>query len=328
MSKRDTFFAALDAATRAGPARGPHDALIMGVCNVTPDSFSDGGRYLGTEAARRQIDRLIDEGAGVIDIGGESTRPGAKPVSDDDQLRRVLPALEHAISRGAVVSVDTQSALVADAALTAGAHAVNDVSCLRDEALADIVARHQAAYVLMHARGTQEEMAGFSRYPDDAYADVVSDVVREWSAAAHRAVARGVSRGALVMDPGFGFAKNVRHSAELLARLAEVVRQVDVPVLIGVSRKSFLTLASEPGPGPALGDRKVAPADRLGASIAGALHGVRAGARVVRVHDVRATRQALELECAMRALVAAGSASAKPERTPVPVLRSPSGLPS
>lgn len=281
--KRDAFFRALEAAARK---RG---ALVMGICNVTPDSFSDGGRFLAPAAARAQVDRLLAEGADVLDLGAESTRPGAKPVSEDEQLARLEPALAHAIERGAVVSIDTQSPRVAEACLARGAHAVNDVSCLRDEGLADAAARHGAAYVLMHSRGTQEAMAGFSRYPDDAYDDVVRDVAREWSLAAARAEARGLTRASLIMDPGFGFAKNVRHSAELLARTRELVAAVGAPVLVGASRKSFLTLA----------DPSAAPEERLGASIAAALFAVRAGATLVRVHDVRATCQALELEAAL-----------------------------
>lgn len=264
----------------------------MAICNVTPDSFSDGGLYFDVAAACAHIDRLLEDGADILDLGAESTRPGAKPVTDAEQLTRLKPVLLHAVRRGAVVSIDTQSPAVADACLTAGAHAVNDVSCLRDEALADVVARHDAALVLMHARGPQEQMAGFSRYPDDAYVDVVGDVVVEWCAAAGRALARGLHRRALVMDPGFGFSKNVRHNSELLARIGDVVAKVDVPVLVGVSRKSFLALA----------DKKAEPAERLGASVAAAAYAVRAGVRSVRVHDVRATRQAIDLERALATL--------------------------
>lgn len=259
----------------------------MGVCNVTPDSFSDGGLAFSADDARARVDQLLADGADVLDLGAESTRPRAKPVGDDEQLKRLLPALDHALSRGAIVSIDTQSAAVADACLARGAHAVNDVSCLRDEALADVVARHDAAYVLMHARGSQEHMTGFSAYPDDAYGDVVRDVVMEWNAAADRAVRRGVRRDALVFDPGFGFAKNARHSAALLERTAEIVHAVPHPVLIGASRKSFLA-AIDPSVKDAL------PAARDGASIQAALYAVRAGAKAARVHDVRGTRLALE----------------------------------
>ncbi len=262
-------------------ARG---AAIVGVCNVTPDSFSDGGRFLDPAAAKARIEALLAEGADVIDVGGESTRPGAKPVPAAEQLERVLPVIRWARER-APISIDTQDPAVAAACLEAGAIAVNDVSCLRDPGLADVVAKAGAALILMHSRGNQESMIDFSVHPDDAYGDVVADVVAEWSRAAECARARGVSGEALVFDPGLGFAKNARHSQELLARTADLVRAVPVPVLVGASRKSFLKVV----------DPTAEPADRLGASVAAALHAVRAGAKLVRVHDVRATHQALAL---------------------------------
>jgi dihydropteroate synthase len=175
---------------------------------------------------------------------------------------------------------------VAGACLDAGACVVNDVSCLRDQALARVVASAGAALLLMHARGAQQDMRGFSQYPDDAYGDVVADVVAEWNDAASRAVAAGLPRSSLAMDPGLGFAKNARQSASLLARVGELVRGLDVPVAIGASRKSFLTLV----------DADAAPGERFGASIAAALHAARAGAHILRVHDVRATRQAIDLD--------------------------------
>ena len=257
----------------------------MGVCNVTPDSFSDGGRYLQPSDAKRRLAELVREGADLVDIGGESTRPGARPVPDDEQLARVIEPVRFAVSLGVCVSVDTTSPAVAEACLAAGASAVNDVSCLRDEALAGVVHKHGAALLLMHARGTQEKMRGFSQYPDDGYGDAVRDVVAEWKAAAARALGAGMPDGALVMDPGLGFAKNARQSEELLARLAEIVQAVDAPVLVGASRKSFLTSV----------DADAAPTERIGASIAAALHSVQAGASILRVHDVRATRQAVDL---------------------------------
>ncbi len=263
----------------------------MGICNVTPDSFSDGGLHFAPEAARARVDELLAEGADIVDSGGESTRPRAEPVPAHAQLARVLDVVRYAAGRGACVSIDTTSPEVAAACLDAGACVVNDVSCLLDGALARVVAASGAAMILMHARGTQKEMPGFSRYADDAYADVVRDVCVEWETAAERARSSGVAREALVMDPGFGFAKNARHSLELLARLGEVVRAVGGPVAVGASRKSFLASV----------DKDIPASERLGASIAAALHAARAGAAVLRVHDVRATRQAIDLE---RALVA------------------------
>jgi dihydropteroate synthase len=257
----------------------------MGVCNVTPDSFSDGGRYFGADEARARVDELLAEGADLVDVGGESTRPGAPPVPAREQLARVLEVVRYAVDKGACVTVDTTSPEVAAACLDVGACGVNDVSCLRDEELAKVVAASGAALILMHARGTQEEMPGFSRYPDGAYGDVVDDVRREWLEAAGRAGEAGVAPGALVMDPGFGFAKNARHSLELLRRLTELVRTIAAPVAVGASRKSFLTSV----------DAGVAPDQRLGASVAAAVHAAKAGAALLRVHDVRATAQALDL---------------------------------
>ena len=256
----------------------------MGVCNVTPDSFSDGGEAFTLEGARARVDLLLAEGADLLDIGAESTRPGALPVPAAEQLRRVLEAVRYAATRGAV-SVDTTSPEVAAACLDAGAVAVNDVSCLADPALADVTAAADASLVLMHARGPQEKMAGFSQYPDSGYADVVVDVVGEWMAAAERAMGRGASRRRLVMDPGLGFSKNAAQSTDLLRRTGELARRVGVPVLVGASRKSFLTVV-DPGADPKA---------RLGASLAAALHAAREGASLLRVHDVRATRQAVDL---------------------------------
>ena len=208
-SRLNAFQQALD---RARAARG---VALMGVCNVTPDSFSDGGLYLDPAAARARVDELLAEGADVVDIGGESTRPGAPTVGPREQIERVLGVVRYAVSAGACVSVDTGDPDVAAACLDAGAHAVNDVTCLRDERLADVVAKREAGLVLMHARGLQESMAGFSQYPDDAYGDGGQRRrdrgrrAEEWSR--HDPSARpraGCWPRAMVMDPGLGFAKN------------------------------------------------------------------------------------------------------------------------
>ncbi|MDF2696753.1 MAG: folP [Labilithrix sp.] len=217
----------------------------MGICNVTPDSFSDGGRYLDRDAACAHVDELIAAGADIIDIGGESTRPGSKPVAAPEQLERVLPVIRYAVERGACVSIDTTSAEVAAACLDAGAQAVNDVSLLRDEDLARVVAGSGACLVLSHARGPQEQMKGYGGWSLAAYNDVVKDVAVEWERAAARAGELGVPRSSLVMDPGLGFSKASRHSFELLRRANELVAAIErngaVPVLVGASRKSFLT---------------------------------------------------------------------------------------
>jgi dihydropteroate synthase len=278
VSRRESAFQRV--LERARAARG---IALMGVCNVTPDSFSDGGRHLAPEAARARVDELLAEGADIVDVGGESTKPGAAPVPPPEQIARVLGVVRYAVSRGACVSVDTGSSEVAAACLDAGAEAVNDTTCLREDALGEVVASRGAGLVLMHSRGTQERMRGFSQYPDDGYADVVREVCAEWEVAAERARCLGVPREAIVMDPGLGFAKNARQSAQLLSRIAEVVRAVGVPVSVGASRKSFLAVV----------DPDASPGDRMGASIAAALHAARAGAAVLRVHDVRATRQAV-----------------------------------
>jgi dihydropteroate synthase len=256
----------------------------MGICNVTPDSFSDGGKYLSVSDGCAKVDELVAEGADIVDIGAESTRPRAPPVSAEEQLRRALPVVEYAAGK-VCVSIDTASPAVAAACLDAGAAIVNDVSCLRDDELAGVAASHGAALILMHARGTQEQMPGFSEYPEDAYEDVVEDVVAEWTVATRRAMARGLTREALVMDPGLGYAKNARHSMELLRRVGELTRMVRAPVLVGASRKSFLQQV----------DSEAAPVERLGASIAAALFAAQAGASIVRVHDVRATVQAIDM---------------------------------
>ncbi|HEY2368824.1 MAG TPA: dihydropteroate synthase [Polyangiaceae bacterium] len=276
MATADEFVSALE---RGTDKRG---VLLLGVCNVTPDSFSDGGEHVSLRDACAFVDQLASEGADMIDIGGESTRPGAEPVAPGEQLARVLEVVRYA-SRRVPVSIDTTSAVVADACLEAGACAVNDVSCARDPDLARAAARHRAAYFLMHARGAQAEMVDFSTYPDDAYGDVVIDVLGEWSEAASHVREAGVTQ--LVMDPGLGFMKNARQSAELLRRTSELVSAASVPVLVGASRKSFLNHLTGDDAGPK---------DRTGASLVAAVYAAKHGARMLRVHDVRATRQALD----------------------------------
>jgi dihydropteroate synthase len=262
---------------------------IMGVCNVTPDSFSDGGRFLDQEAARARIDELIAEGADIIDIGGESTKPRSQPVPARVQIERVLEVVRWAAER-TCVSIDTTSPEVAAACLDAGAHVVNDVSLLGDPELASVTARSGAALILSHARAPQANMTGFGGWPLSAYDDIVTDVLADWERAAAEAMKRGLPRDALVMDPGLGFSKASRHSFELLRRAPELVRAMsaagDVPVLFGASRKSFLTLV----------DREAAAGDRLGASVSAAMFAVRSGVRIVRVHDVRATCQAIDMD--------------------------------
>ena len=252
----------------------------MGICNVTPDSFVDSSRFATKDRAIAHLEDMLLEGADILDIGGESTRPGATPVSAEEQLERILPVVEWASSR-ACISIDTTSAEVAAACLDAGAHAINDVSMLSDHELAKVTMASGAALIASHARAPQTTMKGFGGWPMSAYGDIVADVVADF-----RRATEGLPSEMLVMDPGLGFSKASRHSLELLRRAREVVAAAGVPVLYGASRKSFLTLV----------DDRAVPADRLGASVLAAVHAVRCGVNIVRVHDVRTTKQALALD--------------------------------
>jgi dihydropteroate synthase len=294
---------------RASVAR--RGVAIMGVCNVTPDSFSDGGRYLDRDQARARVDQLIADGADIVDIGGESTRPGSQPVPAAEQIARVLDVVRYAAER-TCVSIDTTSPEVAATCLDAGAHAVNDVSLLANPDLARVTAGSGAMLVLSHARAPQAKMGGFGGWPLSAYDDIVRDVLADWERAAELASKLGLPRASLVMDPGLGFSKASRHSFELLRRAREIVaamsggtehvRHGDVPVLFGASNKSFLTLV----------DRGAEPAHRIGASIAAAVHAVRCGVTIVRVHEVRATRQAIDMDV----VLATAAGHAGPDRVP------------
>jgi dihydropteroate synthase len=253
----------------------------MGILNVTPDSFSDGGRFLDPARAVEQARRMAEEGADLIDVGGESTRPGAAPVSADEEAARVLPVLR-AIRDGLAVpvSVDTRRAAVAREALAAGADVINDVSGLADAEMAGVVAPSGAGLVLMHMRGTPETM---QRLTD--YGDVVEDVTAELEASLARADAAGIARERVVVDPGIGFAKTAEQSLALIAGLARLQARLGRPVLLGPSRKSFI--------GALLGG---VPADARDAGTVGAcVAGLARGARLFRVHDVRAARQALDV---------------------------------
>jgi dihydropteroate synthase len=262
----------------------------LGVLNVTPDSFSDGGLYLDAVSAKRQVDALLEAGADVIDIGGESTRPGAASVPPSEQIGRIERALVYAVrERHAVVSVDTTSPEVARYALSEGAAIVNDVSCLADEELARVTAEAKGSLVLMHSRGPMSQMRGYSDAPGDAYGDVVHDVAREWRAAQGRAIRQGLDAREIVFDPGLGFMKNAAHSLELLSRLGEFA-SLGAPILVGPSRKSFIAKVSR---------RDASPAERLGGTVAACLAAFERGATILRVHDVFAVHQALALHRAI-----------------------------
>jgi dihydropteroate synthase len=264
--------------------------LLMGVLNVTPDSFSDGGLYLDAASAKRHVDELLSAGADIVDIGGESTRPGAPPVAADEQIARIEHALVYAAQeRHAVVSVDTTSPEVARHALSRGAAIVNDVSCLADDELARVVADANGSLVLMHARGSMTDMRGFSDAPGDAYGDVVEDVRREWTRARERAQKSGLDPSRIVFDPGLGYMKNAAHSIELMRRLGEF-RSLGAPILVGPSRKSFIAKAAT---------SDAPPGERIGGTIAACLAATERGAAILRVHDVFAVRQALEIQRAL-----------------------------
>ena len=255
------------------------DFTVMGVVNVTPDSFSDGGRYIDAGAAIAHGLELEAEGAGILDIGGESTRPGAQPVDARAERDRVLPVIEGLRERGASaqISIDTSKAAVAEAALDAGADLVNDVTALRgDPAMAELVAARGVRCCLMHMLGEPRTMQD-----DPRYDDVVSDVKAFLEQRLAFAVAAGIAEERLLLDPGIGFGKTAAHNLELLARLDELVA-IGRPLVIGTSRKSFLGRVT---------GRPVE--DRLAATIATNVLAYERGARVFRVHDVAPVRDAL-----------------------------------
>jgi len=259
----------------------------MGVVNVTPDSFSDGGRHLDPATAVRHGRRLLDEGADLLDVGGESTRPGAARVAQDEELARVLPVVEGLVAAGAVVSVDTMRAATARTALDAGARVVNDVSGgLADPGMLPMVAERGCPYVVMHWRGHSADMQTRADYTD-----VVRDVTAELTARVDAARAAGVATDRLVLDPGLGFAKTAEHSWALLGALPELARLG--PLLVGASRKGFLgALLAGPDGAPR-------PADgRDDATAAVTVLAARAGAWAVRVHAVRASADAVRVVAA------------------------------
>jgi len=252
---------------------------VMGIVNVTPDSFSDGGRFKHTDAAIAHCDQLRAEGADIIDIGGESTRPGARTPSAQEELARVEPVLRHAVTLGLPVSVDTSETIVMRAALELGVDIVNDVRALRHPGTMDLVAAHATVGVcLMHMRGEPGTMQG-----DACYDDVVRDVQAFLGERARALRQCGVAADRIVVDPGIGFGKTVEHNLALLRRQRELLA-LGYPLLVGWSRKSTLGV---------LTGRAVA--DRLPASIGAALAAVQHGARIVRVHDVAATVDALKV---------------------------------
>lgn len=263
----------------------------MGVVNVTPDSFSDGGLAADPTAAMARVDEVLDEGADVVDLGAESTRPGSSPVPADIQIARLERVIDHAVEiRGSIVSVDTSDPEVAAFALSRGASVINDVSCLARDELARVVAARGACLILMHSRGSMRDMAGYSSTPADAYGDVVRDVRREWELSRDRAVLAGMNAASIFFDPGLGFMKNAEQSVALVRGLA-AFRSLAPAIVVGPSRKSFLAkIASAVN-----SEREPSPQNRLGGTIAACLACADRGASLLRVHDVFAVRQALAI---------------------------------
>jgi len=261
-------------------------ALIMGIVNVTPDSFADGGRFLDAAAAVRQARALAAEGADLLDVGAESTRPGAPGVPGGEERARLLPVLERLLDDPPCpVSVDTSKPDVADAALALGAHMVNDVTALAGgPELARVCAAHGAGLAVMHMQGTPRTMQ-----TDPRYDDLLQEVRASLETAVATAEAAGVAPESLCVDPGIGFGKTVAHNLTLLKRL-DVFRSIGKPILVGPSRKSFIG---------ALLDR-LPPAERLEGTLAACVMAVTAGAHIVRVHDVAAVRRAVRVAEAIR----------------------------
>ena len=251
--------------------------LVMGIVNVTPDSFSDGGRYLGTQAAIEHALRLKEAGADILDVGGESTRPGARPVSVAEEMERVMPVIEGLRDAGVALSVDTMKPELMRAALAAGADMINDVNALRAAGALEAVADTSAGVCLMHMQGEPRTMQ-----LKPHYVDVVAEVASFLAGRVEAAVAAGIARERILVDPGFGFGKDLGHNLALfkgLSRFADIA-----PVLVGVSRKSMLG---------ALTGRETS--ERLIASVTAAVLAIQRGAAVVRVHDVQETVDALKI---------------------------------
>jgi dihydropteroate synthase len=249
---------------------------IMGIVNVTPDSFSDGGAFLDPGDAAAHAQRLINEGADILDIGGESTRPGAEAVEAPQEIDRVVPVISAVVGVGTVISIDTSKAVVASAALSAGATIVNDVTALGDPDMAGVVAERGAGLVLMHMLGTPRTMQ-----ENPTYEDVVDDIKAFLAGRIERAVDAGVPEEKIWIDPGIGFGKTVEHNLELLRRLGEF-RELGRPILVGTSRKSFIGKLT----GAEVGDR-------LGGTLATDVLAYANGAEIIRVHDVAPAREAL-----------------------------------
>ena len=257
--------------------------LVMGVLNVTPDSFSDGGEFLSLDRAVAHAEQMIAEGADIMDIGGESTRPGSAFVTEEEELQRVIPVIERLAAKTSVpISIDTTKSSVARAAMAAGAEIVNDISGLRfDPSIADEAAKAKAGLVLMHSRGTPKTMQQLP--PVD---DIMSEVIGELQKSVLVAEERGVARDRIAIDPGIGFGKTLEQNVELIAKLDQlVIAFAEFPIMIGTSRKSFLGKLLNGAP----------PDQRLYGTIASIAASVLKGAHIVRVHDVKAAVEAVRV---------------------------------
>lgn len=256
--------------------------LVMGVLNVTPDSFSDGGRYTVMEKAVEHALRLEEDGADIIDIGGESTRPGAEVVDEDREKERVLPVIERLRDLSDIpISIDTYKASVAEAALGAGADMVNDVSaCSFDTHMFSVLATTGAPVILMHMQGTPRDMQVAPHYED-----CMTEIIVYFQRRIERCVAMGVDRKKIVVDPGIGFGKRLEDNLQILRRFSEL-RKLKVPLLIAASRKSFIGMLHNPDS---------TPDERIGGSLAAAIAGIYAGANIIRAHDVAQTVEAVRV---------------------------------
>lgn len=259
--------------------------MIMGILNVTPDSFSDGGKYLDVGDALKRARTMIAEGADIIDIGGESSRPGSYPVSVQKEMSRVLPIIQELSSETKIlISVDTQKPKVADAALSAGAHIVNDISAGRtNDDMFHLIANSQAGYIMMHMQGTPDSMQKAPQYDE-----VIQDIKQFFEMQISKAGTAGVDVSQIVLDPGIGFGKTLRDNLQILANI-DHFHDLGRPLLLGASRKSFIGMIDQS-----------APENRLGGSLASVLAAHLQNVQIFRVHDILETRQTLELFTAIQ----------------------------
>ncbi len=255
--------------------------IVMGIINVTPDSFSDGGEFIAIEKAVAHALTMIADGADIIDIGGESSRPGAQPVSLEEELHRVIPVVEAIRKKSSIpISVDTTKAIVAREALNGGADIINDISAgLFDPEIIPVVAKHGAGYIIMHMQGTPQTMQD-----NPVYDDVVLEVGSFLQSRHRFCIDAGIEHNKLIIDPGIGFGKTPKHNLELLKNISSLAT-IGAPILVGVSRKTLIA---------ALDDNADTAKDRLGGSLAAALFAIEQGASIIRVHDVLESAQALK----------------------------------